>query len=134
MSRVFLPANITSNLLINVSNSISPAPVYSVDVTTPLTEAEKKFVLITSMMLSNTSLGSVTVNARVVNTNSGGNSAYLLYKVNIPAGTAFEVIQGNKFILKEGDSLYIWYEETANLALDAIISYVEHRPNTPYDS
>lgn len=133
MSQVFLPANITSNLLINVSNSISPAPVYSVNVTTPLTEAERKFVLITSMMLSNTSLGSVTVNARVTNANTN-NSAYLLYKVNIPAGTAFEVIQGNKFILKEGDSLYIWYEESTNLALDAIISYVEHRPNTPYDS
>lgn len=132
MSQILLPANITSNLLINVSNSITPAPVFSLSPSTPLTEAERKFVLITSMMLSNTSLGSVTVNARV--TNSSGSSAYLLHKVNIPAGTAFEVIQGNKFILKEGDSLYIWYEESANSALDAIVSYVEHRPNTPYNS
>jgi hypothetical protein len=132
MSQILLPANITSNLLINVSNNITPAPVFSLSPSTPLTEAERKFVLITSMMLSNTSLGSVTVNARV--TNSNGSSAYLLHKVNIPAGTAFEVIQGNKFILKEGDSLYIWYEESTNLALDAIVSYVEHRPNTPYNS
>lgn len=133
MSQILLPSNVTSNTLVQVSNSInSPAVLSVVPSTNPLTNAERNFVLITSMMLSNTSLGAVTVNARIVN--SGGTSAYLLHKVNIPAGTAFEVIQGNKFILKEGDSLFLWYEETAVSALDAVISHVLHVPNTPYDS
>lgn len=133
MSTIYLPSNVTKNSLINVSNnSASPAVLTVLPASNPLTDAEKNFMLITSFMLSNTSLGAVTVNARI--TNSGGTSAYLLYKVNIPAGTAFEVIQGNKFILKEGDSLYLWYEETTTAALDAVISHVLHKPSTPYDS
>lgn len=129
MSTVVLPSNVTTNKLINVTNQSTSAPVLSLP-SSSSNESEKKFILITSFMLSNKSLGSVTTYARI---NSSTTNAFLLYGVDIPAGTAFEVIQGNKFILKEGDSLQLWCDGAAD-TLDAIISYVEHRPNTIYNS
>jgi hypothetical protein len=84
---------------------------------------------VTSLTIANKTLGAVEVNARVVNSTT---SAYILYAVSIPAGTAFEVIQGNKFILKEGDSLYVWHNSTSSNVIDVMASYTIHVPNNPY--
>jgi hypothetical protein len=65
------------------------------------------------------------------NTSSGTNSSYILYEVTIPANTAFEVIQGNKFVLKDGDRLKAYSDAVAGTTagvVDVTISYVVHIP------
>ena len=134
MAQVYLPSNISSNVFKSPTNSESAEANRILTVpaaTNPLTDAEKNFALITSLILTNKSLGAVTVNAKVTNSTS---SAYILYNVNVPAGTAFEVIQGNKFILKEGDSLYVWHGSQSTNVLDVMASYTLHQPNTPYNA
>lgn len=134
MAQVYLPSNISSNVFKSPTNSESAEANRVLTVpaaTNPLTDAEKNFVLVTSLILTNKSLGSVTVNAKVTNSTS---SAYILYGVNVPAGTAFEVIQGNKFILKEGDTLSVWHGSTATNVLDVMTSYTLHQPNAPYNA
>jgi hypothetical protein len=132
MANILLPANISSNALrspTNVENAQANRLITVPASTNPLTEAERNFALVTSLTIANKTLGAVEVNAKVTNSTS---SAYILYGVSIPAGTAFEVIQGNKFILKEGDSLYVWHNSTSNNVIDVIASYTIHVPNNPY--
>lgn len=132
MANVLLPSNISSNVLrspTNVENVEASRLITVPTATNPLTEAERNFALITSLTIANKTLGAVEVNAKIVNATS---SAYILYGVSIPAGTAFEVIQGNKFILKEGDSLYVWHNSTSPNVIDVVASYTIHIPNTPY--
>lgn len=65
------------------------------------------------------------------NTSSGTNSSFILYEVTIPANTAFEVIQGNKFVLKDGDRLKAYSDAVAGTTagvVDVTISYVVHIP------
>ncbi len=132
MANVLLPSNISSNALrspTNVENAEANRLITVPAATNPLTEAERNFALVTSLTIANKTLGAVEVNAKIVNSTS---SAYILYGVSIPAGTAFEVIQGNKFILKEGDSLYVWHNSTSSNVVDVVASYTIHVPNTPY--
>jgi hypothetical protein len=132
MANILLPANISSNTLrspTNVENAEANRLITVPASTNPLTEAERNFALVTSLTVANKTLGAVQVNAKITNSTT---SAYLLYGVSIPAGTAFEVIQGNKFILKEGDSLYVWHNSTSSNVIDVVASYTIHVPNNPY--
>jgi hypothetical protein len=132
MANILLPANISKNVFrspTNVENSSTNVFITVPAASSPLTEAERNFALVTSLTIANKTLGAVEVNAKIVN---GTESAHILYGVSIPAGTAFEVIQGNKFILKEGDSLYVWHNSTASNVIDVIASYTIHVPNNPY--
>lgn len=132
MANVLLPSNISKNTLrspTNVENAEANRLLTVPTATNSLTEAERNFALVTSLTIANKTLGAVEVNAKIVNSTS---SAYILYGVSIPAGTAFEVIQGNKFILKEGDSLYVWHNSNSNNVIDVVASYTIHVPNTPY--
>lgn len=132
MANILLPSNVSSNTLrtpTNIENAETNRVLLVPTSTSAVMDSERNFALITSLMVSNKTLGAVEINAKVVN---GVNSAYLLYKVNIPSGTAFEVIQGNKFILKEGDSLYVWHNSPTANVIDVITSYTLHVPNTVY--
>lgn len=133
MANILLPSNISSNVFASPTNDETSTVnrLLVVPPGTSTTPAEKNFVLVTSLIISNKTLGSVSVNAKINNAVSGG-SAYILYGVNIPSGTAFEMIQGNKFILKEGDSLYLWHDNTATNVIDVMMSYTLHVPNSPY--
>jgi len=65
------------------------------------------------------------------NTSSGTTSVFLLYEVIMPPNTAFEVIEGNKFILKDGDRLKAYSDAVAGATtgvVDVTISYVVHIP------
>ena len=67
------------------------------------------------------------------NTTNGTDSSYVLYEVTVPANTSFEVIQGNKFILKNGDRLKAYSDAIAGTTagvVDVTISYVVHIPPT----
>jgi len=64
-------------------------------------------------------------------TSSGYVSVFLLYEVTVPSNTAFEVIEGNKFILKDGDRLKAYSDSVAGATtgvVDVTISYVVHIP------
>ena len=132
MANILLPSNISTNTLrtpTNVEGAEANKLIVVPPSTNPLTDAERNFALVTSMIVSNKTLGAVTINAKIVN---GVNAAYILYGVNVPAGAAFEVIQGNKFILKEGDSLYLWHTSASTNVIDVVTSYTIHVPNTTY--
>lgn len=136
MSNILLPSNLSTNVFksptnqasANSGNLILTIPQRS-SASAPNSDLERRFALITSFLICNKTGGGVAVTAQLVNANTSG---YLLYQVNIPSGTAFEVIQANKFIMKEGDSLYVWHNFAAASAVDVVVSYVQHDPITPY--
>jgi len=57
-------------------------------------------------------------------------SIVALYDVALPSRTAFEVIQGNKFILKNGDSLKAFADADGTDFIDVIVSYVIYTPGS----
>lgn len=91
---------------------------------------KKNFALVTSLLLCNKTNSNLAVSAKVVN---GVTSAFLLNGLNLPPNVSYDVINGNKFTLKEGDILYVWHGSTAANALDTVLSYTLHRPLTTYD-
>ena len=99
-------------------------------------DGTNSYALVTSIICSNK--GAVPRKYSLIlekNTSTGTNQAYVLYDVLIPANTAFEVIQGNKFILKDGDRLKAYSDaasgSTAGI-IDTTISWVTHiPPSTP---
>jgi hypothetical protein len=130
---MLLPSNISTNTLASPSNVEGGSAGLLIDV--PVASGnppdhQKNFALITSLIVCNKSAGSLGVYAKIVN---GATSAFLLRNLDLPPGQSFEVINGNKFTLKEGDKLYVWHNSLVATDLDAIISYTLHRPLTTYD-
>ena len=92
--------------------------------------------LVTSLICSNKTSTPRKYSLLIEKNAAGGtNSAYLLYEVTVPANTAFEIMQGNKFILKDGDRLKAYSDAVAGTTagvVDVTISYVVHiPPSTP---
>ena len=136
MANVLLPENISKNTLFpNIPREINLSGTnYAVVVpaaTNVIRESQKNFALVTSIIVTNTSLRSIPIFAKVTN-DVDSKTAFVLYGVNIPPGTAFEVIQGNKFILSENDKLYIYHTDTAEGVADAMVSYVINKPEAEY--
>lgn len=130
---MLLPSNVSTNFLATPSNVQESSQGLMVDV--PVASGfppdyQKNFALVTSLIMCNKSAGSFGVYAKIVN---GSTSAFLLYSLDLPPGVSFEVINGNKVTLKEGDKLYVWHDSLVSTDLDAIISYTLHRPLTTYD-
>jgi len=114
-----------SSIYPNLStNAASPTEVYS--------DAEvsgEGYSLITSMIVSNKTETPRKIS--LIIEKGGSSSAYLLYNVIIPSNTAFEVIQGNKFILKGTDKLKAFTDAVGDSAVgvvDLTVSYVVHIP------
>lgn len=109
-------------------NSSSPTVIWN-DSEVSGTES---YALVTSLTCSNK--GTVPRKYSLIlekNTSSGTNQAYVLYEIIIPANTAFEVIQGNKFILKDGDRLKAYTDAESGSTsgvIDSTISWVTHIP------
>lgn len=105
-------------------NAGTPTEVYS--------DAEVSgdgYSLITSMIGANKTDTPRKIN--LIIEKGGSSTAYLLYNVIIPANTAFEVIQGNKFVLKSGDRLLSFTDNVGGSAtgvVDLTVSYVVHIP------
>ena len=128
-----LPSNTSTNKLSSPSNveGAEAGRLITVPANTSATEDwQKNFVLVTSLLLCNKTSNNIAVSAKIVN---GSESASLLNGLNLPPSTSYEVIEGNKFILKEGDSLYVWHNNPSPNSLDSILSYTLHRPLTTYD-
>lgn len=130
---MLLPSNTSTNTL------LSPTSVEGSEngraITVPANPAavddyQKNFALLTSLLLCNKTNTNISVYAKIVN---GDKSAYLFYGLSLPPNVSFEVIDGNKVTLKEGDSLYLWHDTPAPNVMDAIVSYTLHRPLTTYD-
>jgi hypothetical protein len=132
-SPILLPSNVSTNTLVSPSNiegAIGNRLVYVVPNPNAIVATQKRFALITSLILCNKTNSTVNASAKIVNSST---SAYLLYEIPVPPGTAFEVVNGNKITMKEGDELYVWHSASTNGVLDAIVSYTLHDPLTPYD-
>jgi len=119
-----------SNIFPGISiTSLTPTQVYN--------DAEVKgegYALVTSMICSNKTSTPRKYSLIIEKTTgTGTNTAYLLYDVMVPANTAFEVIQGNKFVLKENDRLLAFSDaESGSTAgvIDVTVSHVVHIPPT----
>ena len=61
-------------------------------------------VAVSSLILSNTSISPITVNAYI--TRSSVNY-YLVYQATVPVGGSLEAIQGNRVVMITGDSLTV---------------------------
>jgi len=130
---MLLPSNVSTNKF------ASPTSVEGAEagrlITVPTTtgtpeDYQKVFALVTSLLLCNKTTTNLAVSAKIIN---GITSAYILNNLNLPPNTSYDVINGNKFTLKEGDQLFVWHGSTASNALDTVLSYTLHRPLTTYD-
>lgn len=130
---MFLPSNTTTNVFRSPTNVEGaeagllitvPANAGAVD------DWQKNFVLVTSMLLCNRTTTNLAISAKIVNTTT---SARILSGLNLPPNTSYDVINGNKFTLKEGDQVYVWHDNLSFNALDVVLSYTLHRPLTTYD-
>lgn len=87
------------------------------------------YAMILSIVVANKS--TTTRNINVTLQKSGSTTtAYMLYDVAIPSQTAFEVIQGNKFVLGKGDTLKAWGDSSGTNLIDMVVSYVIYSPAT----
>lgn len=87
------------------------------------------YAMILSIIVANKS--TTTRNINVTLQKSGGTStAYLLFDVAIPSQTAFEVIQGNKFVIERGDKLVAWGDADGTDLIDMVVSQVIYTPAT----
>lgn len=130
---MLLPSNVSTNKFASPTNieGAEAGRLITVPTTTGTPEDyQKVFVLVTSLLLCNKTNTNLAVSAKIVN---GVTSAYILNDINLPPNTSYDVINGNKFTLKEGDQLFVWHGSTAANALDTVLSYTLHRPLTTYD-
>jgi hypothetical protein len=130
---MFLPSNTSTNKFASPTNTegAEAGRLITVPANTSATEDwQKNFALVTSLLLCNKTATNLAVSAKIVN---GITSAFILNGLNLPPNTSYDVINGNKFTLKEGDILYVWHNSTAANALDTVLSYTLHRPLTTYD-
>jgi hypothetical protein len=123
MSSIYPVNKFKSSIYPNLStNASSPTEVYS--------DAEvvgEGYSLITSMIASNKTNTPRTIN--LIIEKGGSSTAFILYDVIIPANTAFEVIEGNKVILKSTDRLLCYTDAPGGSAVGAVdmtVSYVVH--------
>ncbi len=130
---MLLPSNVSTNKFASPTNveGAEAGRLITVPTTTGTPEDyQKVFVLVTSLLLCNKTTTNLAVSAKIVN---GVTRAYILNNLNLPPNTSYDVINGNKFTLKEGDQLFVWHGSTASNALDTVLSYTLHRPLTTYD-
>lgn len=130
---MLLPSNVSTNKLASPSNVEGAIAGLMIDV--PVTQGiqydyQKRFVLVTSLLLCNKTTSNVRAYAKITN---GSATAMVLNGLDLPPGVSYDVISGNKITLKEGDKLYIWHDNTAPTAMDAVMSYTIHSPLTTYD-
>ena len=130
---MLLPSNYSTNTLATPSNIPESSSGLMIDV--PVTPGsplnyQKTFVLVTSLTLCNKSSSDIGVFAKIVNNSS---SAFIVHNLDLPSSVSFDVINGNRFTLKEGDKIYVWHNGSDATSLDAILSYTTHQPLTTYD-
>ena len=127
MSSIYPVNRFKSSIYPNLSTNASSATVVYTDAEV----SGEGYALITSMIASNKTETPRKIS--LIIEKGGSSSAYLLYNVIIPANTAFEVIQGNKFILKGGDRLLSFTDSVGGSTagtVDMTVSYVVHIPPT----
>lgn len=83
--------------------------------------------MILSVMVANKSGTTRGINMTLQKSGSAS-SAYLLYDVAALSRTFFEIIQGNKFVLRRGDSLKAWVDSAGTNSVDITVSYVIYTP------
>jgi hypothetical protein len=54
--------------------------------------------------------------------------AHILFDVALPSQTAFQVINGDKLVVKRGDTLAAWVDGAGINTTDLVISYVIYTP------
>jgi flagellar basal body rod protein FlgF len=118
----------------NIYPGLSISPASPTTVFSDSDVAGEGYGFVTSIIAANKTATPRNLNLIIEKTGGGTtNSAYLLYNVTVPANTAFEVIQGNKFILKSGDKLKAFTDAEAGTTsgvVDMTVSYVVHIPPT----
>lgn len=87
------------------------------------------YAMVLSVIASNKSTTTRGINITLQKSGSA-DSAFVLYDVALPSRTAFEIMQGNKFVLKNGDSLKAFADSDGTDLVDVVISYVIYTPGS----
>lgn len=87
------------------------------------------YAMLLGIVITNKSTTTRSINMTLQKSGST-DSAYILYDVPIPSQTAFEVINGNKFIIQRGDKLAGWGDADGANLIDMVISQVIYTPVT----
>jgi hypothetical protein len=130
---MLLPSNTSTNVFRSPTNveGAEAGRLITVSVnSSAVSDWQKNFVLVTSLLLCNRTSTNLSVSAKIVN---GITGAYILNGLNLPPNRSYDIIDGNKFTLKEGDQVFVWHNNTGSNALDVVMSYTLHRPLTTYD-
>lgn len=130
---MLIPSNVSTNSFAsptNVEGAVAGRLIVVPTNTSATEDYQKNFVLVTSMLLCNRTSNNLAVSAKVVN---GTLQAHILSGLNLPPNTSYEVINGNKLTLKEGDTVFVWHDSISANSLDVLFSYTLHRPLTTYD-
>lgn len=115
--------NFYSSTYKNISaNSGSPTTVFDSNLI-----PDNGYAMILSIIIANKSQTTRGIYATLQKAGAV-ESAYILYDVALPSQTSFEMIQGNKLVLKRGDSLKAWIDSDGIDLCDAVISYVIYTP------
>lgn len=115
--------NFYSSTYKNISaNSGSPTTVFDSNLI-----PDNGYAMILSIIIANKSQTTRGIYATLQKAGAV-ESAYILYDVALPSQTSFEMIQGNKLVLKRGDSLKAWIDSDGTDLCDAVISYVIYTP------
>ena len=85
------------------------------------------YAMILSIIAANKSQTTRGLNMTLQKSGSA-TAAHLLYDVAMPSQTSFEVVEGNKFVLRRGDSLKAWIDSAGINSVDMVISYVIYTP------
>lgn len=87
------------------------------------------YAMVLSIVASNKSATTRGINV-TLKKSGATDSSYLLYDVALPSRTAFEVINGNKLVLKRSDELKAFADADGNDLVDVIVSYVIYTPGS----
>lgn len=56
--------------------------------------------------------------------------AYILFNIDRPSKTSFQIIDSGKLVIRHGDNLKVWTDSLGANSLDVTISYVIYTPVT----
>lgn len=117
--------NFDSGTYSNISaNGASPTSVFDTMVI-----PQGGYALVLGIVASNKSTVTRGLNL-TLKKNGGATEAYILYDVALPSQTAFQVINGDKLVVKRGDTLAAWVDGAGTNSVDLVISYVTYTPAT----
>jgi hypothetical protein len=107
----------------NISaNGVAPTAIFDT-----MAIPQEGYALVLGIIASNKSTANRGLNL-TLRKNGAAQAAHLLFDVSLPSQTAFQVIDGDKLVVRRGDVLSAWVDSAGINTTDLVISYVIYTP------